>query len=526
MKSPDSGDGGRTISAWMETADLPRGEELDRDLATDVCVIGAGIAGLTTACLLAREGRSVTVLDDGPIGGGETGRTTAHLANAIDDRYVDIERIHGHDKSRLAAESHTAAIERIASLVREERIACDMERLDGYLFLADDHHPELLDKELAAAHRAGLGGVERLERAPGLPFDTGPCLRFPNQGQFHPLRYLAGLARAITRLGGHIHTGTHVERIEPGTIDRGTPARIHTSEGRVVSAANLVVATNTPVNERIAIHLKQAAYRTYAIGCRVRRGSVPRGLFWDTGDPYHYVRLADAGGGNSELLIVGGEDHKTGQEEHPEERHGRLEAWTRSRFPVESVEFRWSGQVMETLDGLAFIGPDPTDEPYIWIVTGDSGMGMTHGTIAGILLTDLIQGRTNPWSELYEPSRLRLKSAGAMLRENVNTAVHYAGWITGGDVDEVRELAPGTGAILRRGLRKIAAWRDEAGTLHERSAVCTHLGCIVNWNSLEKTWDCPCHGSRFDPLGRVLNGPALTDLSPVEVEEDAPARGD
>jgi glycine/D-amino acid oxidase-like deaminating enzyme/nitrite reductase/ring-hydroxylating ferredoxin subunit len=364
--------------------------------------------------------------------------------------------------------------------------------------------------------------VERLARAPLAPFDTGPCLRFPRQGQFHPLKYLAGLARAIGRDGGRIFTGTHAESIEGGT-----PTRVRARGGPVVTAGAVVVATNTPVNDRVAIHTKQAPYMTYVIGARVPRGSVPRALYWDTLDPYHYIRLqaaispASAGDGpgheGDEVLIVGGEDHKTGQADDYAERYERLEAWARERFPMmNAVEFRWSGQVMETIDGLAFIGRNPLDEPNVFIVTGDSGMGMTHGTIAGILLTDLILGRENPWETLYDPARKTLGAAGEFAKENLNVLRQYGDWLTGGEVASVEAVQPGTGAILRRGLTKVAAYRDEQGVLHERSAICPHLGCIVAWNEAEKTWDCPCHGSRFDRHGTVLNGPANSDLSPVE----------
>src|SRR4051794_20110093 len=276
----------QSVSVWMTSAEVPRFGALAKDTESDVCVVGAGIAGMTTAYLLARQGKAVVVLDDGPIGGGQTRRTTAHLSNALDDRYFEIERLHGAQGARLAAESHTAAIARIEANVREEHIDCDFERLDGYLFLPPGESPELLERERSAAHRAGLTDVERLPRAPLTSFDTGPCLRFPRQGQFHPLRYLAGLAGALQRDGGRIFTGTHAERIQGGN-----PARITTRGGPVVTADAVVMATNTPVNDRVAIHTKQAAYLTYVLGALVPAGSVPRGLYWDTLDPYHYVRL-------------------------------------------------------------------------------------------------------------------------------------------------------------------------------------------------------------------------------------------
>jgi glycine/D-amino acid oxidase-like deaminating enzyme/nitrite reductase/ring-hydroxylating ferredoxin subunit len=497
---------GATTSVWMASAEIPARPALSKDLSADVCVVGAGIAGLTTAYLLAKQGRSVVVLDDGMIAGGESSRTTAHLVNAIDDRYFEIERIHGERGARLVAESHTAAIDRIEAIVAAEKIDCEFERLDGYLFVPPGESTEVLDRELDAAHRAGLSEVERVARAPLKDFDTGPSLRFPLQAQFHPLNYLNAVARAIEENGGQIFNKTHAEEFKDGT-----PCQIKTDGGRV-SADALVVATNTPVNDWVAIHTKQAAYRTFVIGLGLPKGSVVKALYWDTPDPYHYVRLQN--NGDDEVLIVGGEDHKTGQADDADERFERLEGWTRKRFPTATeVQFRWSGQIMEPIDSLAFIGRNPGDK-NIYVVTGDSGNGMTHGTIGGILVSDMIQGRKNGWETLYDPSRVSLKAAPEFAKENLNVAAQYRDYVTGGDVETVRDIARGTGAVIREGLKKVAVYRDSNGELHKHSALCPHLGCIVEWNSTEKTWDCPCHGSRFDSHGKVLNGPAISGLGP------------
>ncbi|MEO8362466.1 MAG: FAD-dependent oxidoreductase [Vicinamibacteria bacterium] len=497
-------------TVWTETAKMKTYAPLAKSIQTNVCIVGGGIAGLTTAYLLLRAGKSVVVIEDGDLAGGATCATTAHLSNAIDARYQTIERLHGRDGSRLTAESHTAAISEIEAIVKREKIDCDFQRVDGFLFLPPDQKADLLDRELEAAHRAGLVDVERVERAPIDGFNTGPSLRFPRQAQFHPLKYLAGVAKAIEGRGGQIFTNTHAESIEGGM-----PAKV-TAGSHVVNADFVVVATNTPVNDLVVMHTKQAPYMSYVIGAALNDDSMKPALLWDTAEPYHYVRLQRVvdKDGDRTVLIVGGEDHKTGQAEDVDERYARLERWAKDRFPhMGDVEFHWAGQVMESMDGLAFIGRNPLDKDNVFIVTGDSGMGMTHGTIAGLLLTDLITGKENPWSKLYDPARKTLLAGPTFLKESANIAVQYADWITAGDVATTDEIPRGSGAVVRRGLTKRAVYCDDHGKLHERSAICPHLGCIVGWNPGEKTWDCPCHGSRFDKMGKVLNGPANRDLA-------------
>jgi glycine/D-amino acid oxidase-like deaminating enzyme/nitrite reductase/ring-hydroxylating ferredoxin subunit len=502
-------DSGASTSFWMELS-MPTHPPLDADAQADVCIVGAGIAGLSVAYHLVRDGKSVIVVDDGAIGSGETGRTTAHLSNAFDDRYHHVESRHGQDVSRLVAQSHTAAIDRIEAIVKEEGIECDFRRVDGYLFAPVDADPDELRKELEAVHRAGLDAVRHVQEPPGTTQPLGPALLFPRQGQIHPLAYLKGLADAIGARGGRIHSGTHILEIHDGH-----PTRVKSEKGHTISAASTVVATNTPVNNRFVIHTKQAPYRTFVVGLRVAKGTVPWVQYWDTLDPYHYVRIAGGLDAARDLLIVGGEDHKTGQANDAAARFARLAAWAGTRFPVigEPV-YRWSGQVMEPIDSLAFIGRNPGDN-HVYIVSGDSGNGMTHGTIAGLLLTDLVLGRDSPWREVYDPSRKSLSAVGEFAKENANVAVQYADWVAPGDVKRVDDIAPGEGAVIRHHLKKIAVYRDAQGEPCAFDATCPHLGCIVEWNSAEKSWDCPCHGSRFDSRGHVVNGPARTGLKPA-----------
>lgn len=501
-------DAGRSISSWMATAATPALPPLVRDERADVVVVGAGIAGLTTAYLLLLERRSVIVLDDGPIGGGETGRTTGHLVTALDTRWQELERLHGAKGARMAAESHALAVSKIESIARSEAGDCDFERLDGYLFSPPGDRSEVLERELDAARRAGLAEVDLVRRAPLLSFDTGRCLRFPGQAQFHALRYLAGLARAVREMGGRVLGAAHVTQFEGGGS-----AHVRTEKGQVVRADAVVVATHSPVNDRVVLHTKQYPRRTYVIAARVPRRSVHRALYWDTADPFHYVRLQPLLGEDAELLLVGGEDHATGREDDGAARHAALEEWMRARFPFAGgVDHRWSGQILLSEDGLAFIGRNPGDE-NVFIATGDSGNGLTHGTIAGILITDLVVGRPNEWADLYEPSRKTLRAAWRWTKENAKTAARYADWGKRADVASVDKIGVDEGALVHDGAKRLAVYRGRDGRLVRLSAVCPHLGGLVEWNSAEKTWDCPCHGSRFAPDGHVVDGPAKKGLS-------------
>lgn len=504
-------------TAW-KNATPPALPPIATDHTAAVCVVGAGISGLTAAYLLAREGRTVIVLDDGAVGGGESGLTTAHVVNALDRRWSELAKAHSPENLRLAATSHTAAIDTIEKIVDYEAIHCDFRRVDGYLFAAPGTPKGVLEEEVRAAHLAGLAAVAEVPRAPLRDFDTGPAVLFPRQAQLHILRYLAALSRAIEREGGRIYTHAHVTSVdEEEKVDH---VIVKTAQGASVIANEVVLAVNSPFVPRISTHLKQAGYRTYAIALRIKRNAVPAGLYWDTADPFHYVRVADTDGPD-ELLIVGGEDHKVGQATDAKERHGRLEAWARERFPrAGGIVHRWSGEVMETVDGLAYIGRMRKGS-RVHVITGDCGNGITHGTIAGLIIADLVHGRENPWAELYSPTRANLhpRPAAQFVKENLNMAAHYAAWLSRGEIDDPAELAPNTGALLRRGLEMVAVYRDPEGKIHERSAACTHMGCVVAWNTAERTWDCPCHGARFSATGRVIHGPATADLRPAKARD-------
>lgn len=506
---------GASTSLWLATASMPSFPRLDASTQADVCVIGGGLAGLTTTYLLARAGKRTILLEALELAAGESGRTTAHWMPP-DDRYSEIEKAFGAAGAAKVARSFQEATDLAESIVRAEGIDCGFERLDGYLYALPEQDRSVLDRELAATRRAGVR-IEPLARVPGLPFDSGPCLRFAAQAQFHPTRYLAGLADACVRLGAQLHCDSRVLSVE----GHAGQQRVKTAHGEVLADA-VVVATNTPFIDRVVMHTKQSGYRTYVIGVEVPRGSVPRILLWDTGDPYYYVRLASPQPDSpSEILIVGGADHKVGQEPDPEHRYAQIEQWVRERYPMAgAVRYRWSGQVMEPADGVAYFGRNPMDDANVYVITGDSGTGMTHCTAGAMAVSDMILGRSNPWADFYDPSRKATHGLGEFVKEQTNTLAQYKALVTSGDVQRVDQIRPGEGAVIRQGAKKLAVYRDESSTLHVRSALCTHLGCVVTWNPAEKSWDCPCHSSRFTPDGEVLHGPAGAPLSEESLPDD------
>jgi glycine/D-amino acid oxidase-like deaminating enzyme/nitrite reductase/ring-hydroxylating ferredoxin subunit len=512
MKAPD----GKTNPSWKDKVEQPPRFPPPPSIAhADVAVVGAGIAGLMTAHLLAKEGKFVIVLDEGPVASGQSERTSAHLTCAIDDRFYEIERLHGEEAARICYQSHAAAIELLERTAKEENIECEWARLDGLLFPLEGDPPDELDRELAAAKRAGFTCAEMLTDIRIAGRQRGRCIRFPNQARFHPLKFLYGLAQSLERRGVKIHTGCRIKQVQGADPKAKQPAKatIDDDAGSITAGDAIVVATNAPapIPDWNGVYTKMAAYRTYIVAARVKKGAFEDVLYWDNADPYHYVRIDPRD--DHDLLIIGGEDHKTGQMPEGESPFDKLEAWAKQQFPnlIERFVNRWSGQVQEPDDGIAFIGKAPTKGENVYVITGDSGMGLTHGALGARLVTDFILHRPNPWARLYDPFRKKLTKE--FIAENVNALKQYArDYFTGGDVKSEAEIRPGQGAILREGLHKIACYRDDNGVAHKMNAACTHMSCIVQWNPAEKSWDCPCHGSRFSPTGKVVMGPAVSDL--------------
>jgi hypothetical protein len=443
-----------------------------------------------------------------------TARTTAHLATELDDFYSELIKVRGEDEARLYHDSQVAAVNRIEAICRDEGIDADFARVDGYLFAAEPDHMRWLEEEYDACVRVGVGEVEWVDRAPVPGMDTGRALRFRNQGRFHPTKYLRGLAEAIIARGGRIYADT----VHASDQETEEGVEITTKAGPVIRARAAVFATNSPTNDKVTIHTKQLPDRTYVVAGRVPKGSVPDALVWDTYEAYHYVRIQPLSE-TEDLIIVGGGDHRSGEQYNQDERLDDLETWTRERYPsFTRAEYRWSGQVMEPIDFMPFSGLNP-GQSRVFIHTGDSGQGITNGVAGSLTIMPLIIGEDSRYAPVFDPSRKSLTSTssiGEFARGQAGVVKNFAEYVGPGDVSSEEELQPGQGALIRRGLKQVATYKAEDGTVIRRSPVCTHMGCLVHWNGFEKCWDCPCHGSQFAPDGQVLNGPAVQPLAVVE----------
>lgn len=497
-------------SLWADTVSLPIFSPLSVDEEVDVAIVGAGIAGLTAGLQLQRAGQRVAMVEARRLGDGETSHTTAHLTEVLDTRYYSLESKFGRQGARAAAESSRAAIDKIELFIREFGADCGFSRVPGYLFAVTVPQRKLLEKEFDALQRMG-SEVAWTDGFP-LPITTQGAVRIERQAQFHPLEYLRELASQFMAAGGRIFESTRVLDVKDGV-----PCRVVTDAAEL-TAKEVLVLSHSPVSTKVGIHTKLASYRSYAIAVQ-HQDRFPPGLYWDLDDPYHYLRTQETSAGN--LLIVGGEDHKVGQNEDTEASFRHLEEYTQNHFGETQTQYRWSGQIVEPADGLPFIGKQP-GTGHVYLGTGFSGTGMTFGTLAGLILSDLVLGTPNPWAALYDATRVKpFAQAREYIAENVDFPAHLAkDRLDTGEVSSPDEIPAGEGCRLRANGKMLAVYRDKKGTLHTRSAACTHMGCHVAWNKAEQTWDCPCHGSRFGVDGEVINGPATKALEEASVIEN------
>ena len=497
-----------TIPYWATSATFPQYTKLADDAHADVVVVGAGITGLTAAYLLAKAGKRVLVLERGRCAATDTGHTSAHVTMVTDARLSDLANGFGRTHAQAVWDAGLAAIATIDDIIRANHIDAGFEWVDGYLHapLGEDSRDQS-EHLKADAQLAGELGFDA-EYLDAVPLVDQPGVRFANQARIHPRQYLAGVANAFVALGGRIHE--HSEADEFCDIPRAVKANGHT-----VTCEDVVIATHTPLvgfggmAGATLFQTKLALYTSYVIAGRVARGMVPDALWWDTADPYQFLRVEPHR--DHDVVIFGGEDHKTGQQDDTEVCYRRLEEQLRAIVPDVDVTHRWSGQVIETPDGLPYIGRS-ADHQYS--ATGYAGNGLTFGTLAAVMMSDAVLGRSNPWSELFDPARKALtRGLWDYVKENVDYPYYLIrDRFAGVEAKSVRAVRRGEGQVIERNGAKVAAYRDTAGTVTLRSAICTHMGCTVDWNTAERTWDCPCHGSRFKPGGDVISGPAEAPL--------------
>ncbi|USZ68589.1 FAD-dependent oxidoreductase [Halorussus salilacus] len=504
---------GRHESLWTDTTPRTDFPALDGDLRVDTAVVGGGIVGVTAALDCAEAGREVALLEADRVVEGVTGKTTAKITAQHGLVYDELLRKHGRERARGYAEANSAAVETVARRVEEYDIDCDFERLPAYTYAADEDQRRAIKRETAAAEALDLPAS--YVEDPPFPAESPCAVRFDDQAQFHPRKYLLDLVEAIPEAGSHVFEETRVTGVEDGDSGvRGSesPCEVETERG-TVTAENVLVATHFPIEDPAFYFARQHPKRSYVLAVRLAE-EPPRGMFYRDAEPYFSVRPHPTDDGT--LTLVGGQNHKTGQGGSTAERYRKLESQARERFDVESVEYRWSTQDYVSADKVPFVGRLGPGYENVYGATGFGGWGMTNGTAAGTLLAALARGGSTPWAETFDPERLDPGASGKdLVAENVDAGAQFArDWgaaaLAGGDAGD---LAPGEGKVVRRGGKPLAVSRDDEGEIHAVSAVCTHMKCLVRWNDGEESWDCPCHGSRFSVDGEVLDGPAVEDLS-------------
>jgi glycine/D-amino acid oxidase-like deaminating enzyme/nitrite reductase/ring-hydroxylating ferredoxin subunit len=497
---------GTNTSLWIATTGETSYPALDREIHVDVAVLGGGMAGLMAAFLLKRDGARVAVLEAGRVAAGVTAYTTAKVSSLHGIQYQSVASSFGSEGARAYGQANESAIELIESLAEGLGIDCDWRRKPAYTYAEDDQGRERVQDEVQAALDAGLRASFTTDT--DLPWEVTGAIRVEDQAEFHPRKFLLGIAERIPGDGSHVF-----ERTKATDVADAEPARVETEQGHVVVADHVIVATHFPFLDRGVYFARQHAERSYALGLYVD-GPAPQGMYLSTESPSHTVRSHPTDRG--ELVIAGGESHKVGQSgEDTADRVARLEEWARERFDVREIAYRWSTQDNMPIDGVPYVGKYMTGANRLWVATGFKKWGLTNGTAAAEILADLISGRDNPWAWLFDPSRFKPGAAAKeLLKENVNVGWRFVRDRVSTDFGSLDEVPPGEGGLVRDGVRQLAVYREEDGTLHVLSAACTHMTCTVKWNAAERSWDCPCHGSRFHYDGTVLQGPATKDLSP------------
>lgn len=503
------------VSLWKRLVESAASSypPLQQTVVADIAIVGAGITGVTTGLLLQQAGYSVVILDAHPVGYGVSGFNSGHLTSVLLDS--DVRRVlanFGEEETRAVTSQLQASIFLIEQLAQDCQVDCEFRRAPGYLYAEQPEQVKHLEEIGDIVNRLGLQ-ADLLAQAP-LPFPTEAALRIADQARFNPLQYVQGLARRFVELGGSIYENSRVLDVKGGGAQ--APHCIETEAGQVLSD-EVVIATHTPIGFRPAVQSRLEAIRSYIIGIRTR-DAIEDAVFWDMDQPYHYIR--EAADEQGRLVLIGGEDHRTGEKRETDDCFSSLEDYAARRFNVDAVDYRWSAQFYQPADGLPYIGK----LAGTYIATGYSGEGLTFGTLAAQIILDQIQRRENPCGEILSPMRTKpIASASGFITENVSTLTHFIkDRFSKAEVTLMPEAIPGDeiplgeGRICEIGGKKVAVYRSPEGVTHFLSPVCTHMKCLVAWNPAEKSWDCPCHGGRFDATGKVLNGPPVTDLEPID----------
>jgi glycine/D-amino acid oxidase-like deaminating enzyme/nitrite reductase/ring-hydroxylating ferredoxin subunit len=492
----------KPISFWIDSTPETDFPSLIDNLSVDVAIVGGGIAGLTAALLLKRSGLSVAVLESQKIATGVSGHTTAKLTSLHQLIYAELIDKFGEAKARIYAESNEAAIAKVAALVEEEQIDCDFSRQSNYTYADTADKLGKIEAEVAAATKLGLPAS--FVRETSLPFPIAGAVKFENQAQFHVRKYLLHLAQSIASDGSYLFENTKVE-----TVEQNNPCQVVTDKG-ILKAQKVLITTHLPILDRGLYFAKTYPKRSYIIGARIDPSQAPTGMFIGSGKDYYSIRTTPYA--DSSLLLIGGGGHKVGAVSNTEENYLKLENFARRNFGIDTFDYRWSTQDAVSFDKLPFIGKLTPFDRNIYVATGFSLWGMSKGTLAGMLLHDLVLGKNNPWAELYDSTRATPFLTPQSIKENINVGTHWVGDRLKGLTSSVADIKNNEGKVVTVDGEKIAAYRDEEGKLHAVSAVCSHLACIVSWNNAEKSWDCPCHGGRFNYDGEVIHAPAINNL--------------
>ena len=499
----------RNRSLWVGTSEVTRFHELHGDLTTDVVVAGAGIAGLTAAALLKADGARVVVVEAGRVAAGVTGYTTAKLTVLHGLVFDDLVHAFGEEGAHKYADANLAGMATVAELAVRHGIECDLERRPAYTYTTDPAMVDKVEAEVSAAQRLGLPAAFTTDT--DLPYAVEAAIRIDDQAQFHPRKYCIGLARAIDGAGSAVYEATRALSVD----EQDGRCTVETDHG-TITAGFVVEATHLPFSDRGGFFARTHPMRSYALSARLD-GPVPQGMYLSADTPSRSVRSARMDG--EEVVILGGESHKVGQDPDTRERYAALEAWARREFPVRSVDYRWSAQDYMPVDHVPFVGRLSPASERVLVATGFKKWGMSNGSAAGVMLADRIAGRRSSFADFFDTTRANPRqSIKDLVKENANVVKRFVGDRLRTATRAVADLAPGEAAILVEGAERVGVYRDEDGAVHAVSPVCTHMGCTVTWNTAELTWDCPCHGSRFNCDGEVIQGPAVKDLERKEVQ--------